>query len=211
VYIVIPVEIEQALAALGLPPSATDADIKSAYRALSKAHHPDVGGSSTQRQADLNTAYATVERWIRQGRPASMTDGVEEIRCNTRVYTPQETADLLTAALRTAFPGVSFRVAVSRPRSLAVVGGALLNVRWTRGPTEPEVKAITNDYEGIEICRGVRDRVVPDGPGRWKQYDVLAIRRRRRESTTTRRYSDSMLRLLAQPASRGRPSGGPRA
>jgi hypothetical protein len=42
---------------LGIPASASAADIKTRYRALSKQHHPDKGGDPTQ-MARINQAYS---------------------------------------------------------------------------------------------------------------------------------------------------------
>ncbi len=41
---------QQALAVLGLPPTATPQQIKRRYRALAKRHHPDLGGDPQQMQ-----------------------------------------------------------------------------------------------------------------------------------------------------------------
>lgn len=41
---------QQALAVLGLPPSATRQQIKRRYRVLAKQHHPDRGGDQRQMQ-----------------------------------------------------------------------------------------------------------------------------------------------------------------
>jgi hypothetical protein len=206
-------DIDDALATLGVARGAPLADIKRAFRTLCKTHHPDVGGNHA-RQVALNAAYATLVPWVRQGRPANaVTDDPdwltarwqeamrrqeanraaqaaeqarqEEVRRNTRVYSARETATLLKAALRAAFPGTSFRVTISHPRWRA---GAELTVTWEDGPLDADVKAVTDDYEGQEFYDGggdyldARDRVLPDGPGTWKRYDVDDI-------TLTRRYA----------------------
>lgn len=44
---------------LGLPPSATQIEIKSAYRRLSNIHHPDKGGDIRNFQR-INEAYETL-------------------------------------------------------------------------------------------------------------------------------------------------------
>ncbi|MPZ23348.1 MAG: DnaJ domain-containing protein [Dehalococcoidia bacterium] len=44
--------------ALGLPPTATLAQVKARYRELAKQHHPDAGnGGSAERMAQINAAY----------------------------------------------------------------------------------------------------------------------------------------------------------
>ncbi len=44
------VQRQQALAVLGLPPTATAQQIKRRYRALAKRYHPDRGGDQRQMQ-----------------------------------------------------------------------------------------------------------------------------------------------------------------
>ncbi len=44
------VQRQQALAVLGLPPTATPQQIKSRYRTLAKRYHPDRGGDQRQMQ-----------------------------------------------------------------------------------------------------------------------------------------------------------------
>jgi DnaJ-class molecular chaperone len=45
---------------LGVPETASDADIKKAYKKLSMKHHPDKGGDDTIFQ-EISTAYATIK------------------------------------------------------------------------------------------------------------------------------------------------------
>lgn len=46
--------------ALGLQPSATDAEIKKAYRVLSRKHHPDTGDGDRAKLAAVQEAYDTL-------------------------------------------------------------------------------------------------------------------------------------------------------
>lgn len=62
-----------------------------------------------------------------------------------------ETAKLVRAALKTQFPGTKFSV-----RSDTYSGGASIDVRWTDGPTETDVKATCDLYEGATFD-GMRD------------------------------------------------------
>ena len=55
-----------ACAVLGIPCKAPIAQVRSAYRRLAKAHHPDLGPAGereerTRRMAELNTAYAMLK------------------------------------------------------------------------------------------------------------------------------------------------------
>src|SRR2546421_6468966 len=43
--------------ALGVSPSATEREIKAAYRKLSKQHHPDANKGSEERFKDISAAY----------------------------------------------------------------------------------------------------------------------------------------------------------
>jgi hypothetical protein len=54
--------VDDALAALGLPPGANADDVRAARRALAKTHHPDVGGDAGEMQAVNEAADAMLER-----------------------------------------------------------------------------------------------------------------------------------------------------
>jgi hypothetical protein len=55
---------------LGLPPTATPAEVAAAYRRLAKQWHPDRGGGD-QRMAELNAAYDLLRatEWTRRNEP----------------------------------------------------------------------------------------------------------------------------------------------
>lgn len=57
-----------------------------------------------------------------------------------------ETAKLLRKALKAQFPGQKFSV-----RSKSYAGGASIRVSWTDGPSDEEVKAITDNYTGADF------------------------------------------------------------
>jgi hypothetical protein len=59
----------------------------------------------------------------------------------TQYISCADTAKLVRAALKAAFPGIKFSVAQGSSRSS-------LNVRWTDGPTPEQVEKITNQFEG---------------------------------------------------------------
>jgi hypothetical protein len=54
-----------------------------------------------------------------------------------------ETAKMIRTALREAFPGVRFSV-----RSSSYSMGASINISYTDGPTNAQVRAITGNFEG---------------------------------------------------------------
>ena len=57
---------------LGVPPSASDAEVRSAYRRLVQLHHPDHNGGSlesTRRFEEVQEAYAQVLRERKSGPP----------------------------------------------------------------------------------------------------------------------------------------------
>jgi molecular chaperone DnaJ len=58
--------VSDPYAVLGLTPEATPAEIKAAYRALVKRHHPDAGGDD-QRILALNAAWEVLREQVRGG------------------------------------------------------------------------------------------------------------------------------------------------
>lgn len=63
-----------------------------------------------------------------------------------RYLTCAETAKLVRAALRRAFPGVRFSV-----RSDTYAGGASIDVAWTDGPTPAAVERVARRFEGASF------------------------------------------------------------
>jgi Large polyvalent protein associated domain 29 len=61
-------------------------------------------------------------------------------------YTCAETAKLLRAALKEAFPGMKFSV-----RSATCAGGASIDVAWTDGPTNQQVQRVCHRFEGADF------------------------------------------------------------
>lgn len=57
-----------------------------------------------------------------------------------------DTAKLVRAALKDAFPSVKFSV-----RSDSYSGGASIDIRWVDGPTSAEVEKISRAYEGADF------------------------------------------------------------
>ena len=45
---------------LGVTPNSTDAEIKSAYRALARQYHPDINPNGVQKFKDISEAYETL-------------------------------------------------------------------------------------------------------------------------------------------------------
>lgn len=54
-----------------------------------------------------------------------------------------DTAKLIRQALKESFPGIKFSV-----RSSVYAGGASINVGWTDGPNEAQVKAVAGTFSG---------------------------------------------------------------
>jgi hypothetical protein len=75
-----------------------------------------------------------------------------------------ETAKAIRATLKARFPGVKFSV-----RSDKYAGGASIRVRWTDGPTEKEVGAVTSGFSGkrfdgsIDLAYHADSWLLPDG------------------------------------------------
>ena len=64
----------------------------------------------------------------------------------TRYISPTDTAKLVRGVLAQAFPGQKFSVKTS-----TYAGGAAVRVKWIDGPTEKEVEAITDEFEGASF------------------------------------------------------------
>lgn len=62
---------------------------------------------------------------------------------STKYLTCAETAKLVRAALKEAFPGVKFGV-----RAKTYSGGASMSITWTDGPNNAQVEAIANRFQG---------------------------------------------------------------
>ena len=59
---------------LGVSPSASDDEIKKAYRALAKKYHPDVNNGSSEaelKMKEVNEAYSAVMKMRREGTSTS--------------------------------------------------------------------------------------------------------------------------------------------
>lgn len=52
---------DQALEVLGLQSGATDAEIKRAYRTMSRKYHPDTPNGDVERMKAINAAYAALK------------------------------------------------------------------------------------------------------------------------------------------------------
>jgi hypothetical protein len=83
-----------------------------------------------------------------------------------RYVSAKETATLIRQALRAGWPGVKFSV-----RTRTYAGGASVDVKWTDGPTEDEVRATTNRYrgasfDGMRDLKEFHDTVIVDEEGR---------------------------------------------
>lgn len=61
-------------------------------------------------------------------------------------YSLTETAQLVRATLKTAFPGVKFSA-----RSKSYSGGSSIDVVWTDGPTTAQVKPILDAFQGADF------------------------------------------------------------
>lgn len=82
----------------------------------------------------------------------------------SRYISVVETAKMMRAALKGAFPGVKFSVRTSQ-----YSGGASIRVGWTDGPTRKEVDEITGSFSGkrfdgmIDLEYGADHWLLPDG------------------------------------------------
>lgn len=83
-----------------------------------------------------------------------------------------EQAKLIRQALKKAFPAIKFSARISR-----YAGGSSVDVQWTDGPTEDQVRAITDGYAGggfdgmIDMAYSVQAWLLPDGSVRYAGSD----------------------------------------
>ena len=109
--------IQNPYVTLGISPNATEAEIKKAFRKLSKIHHPDKKGGSAEEFRKISEAYESLTNPKTKGRPFS-NENID----------PWFSFLVRTAARR--HPGGSFypsdiRIAINVPVGLAFNGGAI--------------------------------------------------------------------------------------
>jgi hypothetical protein len=80
---------------LGTPPTATDLEIKARYRALSKQHHPDMGGNQAE-MAKINGAYRVLSDSFKR----AIYDAERKRKLNVPPRTTPTTAQQAAAARR---------------------------------------------------------------------------------------------------------------
>lgn len=77
-------------------------------------------------------------------------------------------AKLIRAQLKKNFPATKFSVKSSR-----YAGGSSIDIRWTNGPTQKEVDAITDPFSGggfdgmIDLAYSVETWLLPDGSAQY--------------------------------------------
>ena len=97
-------------AALGLPPNASEADVRAARRRLAKALHPDAGGDAAG-MAELNDAADRALRSIGRGSiPVGSGDGVNDADSVTSTGAPKPSNADRSSAGRFATDMPSFTV-----------------------------------------------------------------------------------------------------
>ena len=85
-------------------------------------------------------------------------------------FTAAETAKVLRAELKAAFPKVKFSV-----RAQNFAQGNAVSIHWENGPTEKAVRAITTEkYQAYLPDHGVRSIPLPDG--RHAYYAKFIVR-----------------------------------
>lgn len=107
---------------------------------------------------------------------------------NATYISTTDTAKAIRKALKVAFPSVAFSV-----KSSKYSGGSSISVAWTDGPTDKEISAVTNKFEGASF----------DGMTDLKSYQESEYNGQRVQwganyVFTNRRYSADFLRRRAQ-------------
>jgi hypothetical protein len=95
-----------------------------------------------------------------KGASEHVNEGVDMSAATVKYLTAAETAKLIRAALKAAFPGVKFSI-----RSESYSLGASIYVRWTGEPTNTAVRAIVNPFQGSDFD-GMTDSTTPRPPTR---------------------------------------------
>jgi hypothetical protein len=127
----------------------------------------------------------------------------------TKYISAAETAKLIRAALKEAFPGVKFSV-----RSSTYSGGSSINIGWTDGPNDKQVKAVVSSFEGgyfdasidykgsvYAMLDGEQVSFAPDFIFTSREYSDAMIERA--IVTLRGRYPVNMARLTEQPTAAG--------
>lgn len=95
---------------------------------------------------------------------------------NTEYISCTDTAKLIRADLKEAFPNVTFSV-----RSKTYSGGASITIYWENGPTEHAMKQVTGRYEGASFdgMIDLKSYVTSERDGKRVQYgsDYVFYRR----------------------------------
>jgi len=98
-------------------------------------------------------------------------------------------AKIIREMLKKAYPETKFSV-----RSSKYAGGSSIDIRWTDGPTEDQVKAKTGYFQGADFD-GMQDLKTYRGEREWQgemvHFSVDFI-------FTKRAYSEAMLRAAAE-------------
>lgn len=102
-----------------------------------------------------------------------------------------ETAKMLRKSLKEQHPGVKFSV-----RSSSYSGGASIDVGWTDGPTEAQVKATTSLYSGATFD-GMQDLMEYHDTLLATDDGVISVHFGANFIFTNRTLSDDFLDLLA--------------
>lgn len=108
----------------------------------------------------------------------------------TRYFSAAETAKLVRADLKTAFPGVKFSV-TSSTYSM----GSHVNVRWTDGPATKAVQRVTNRYRGSGIVDNT-DYM----PTQYRMYNGEEVHFS--DTSCERRYSPALMQQVGNRVAR---------
>ncbi|HKK38609.1 MAG TPA: J domain-containing protein [Cryomorphaceae bacterium] len=149
---------------LHLPPGASDADIKSAYRTLAKKYHPDVSGTTETRGnfIRVNEAYEILMK-----RDAMVAEAIQRKR--------KKNAD---PRRKTATP--------NNPRARASTHADMKYEEFVKSPLYRTAMVMNNAFDYVFLAAGIimviapifgyiRDSLKPQKPGLEAEFHFLPI------------------------------------
>lgn len=152
---------------LGIPRTASAEQVKQAYRALAKQHHPDLrqDGASVERFHAVQAAYETLrDPLLRMAYDARLREAARPARSTTNPGArPQRTTAEQRDIRVRSWPFLGLHV-TGLLFGITLIGGILLGVTWAGWPwsvtffTIPGIVVIPDALHGIRLWKSGRPR-----------------------------------------------------